>query len=63
MAPAPISLAAAPPRLKLRDPTSTVTPFATSSLSDSLIGPGDQGDAFVRHVVLLYVGRLAALAI
>ena len=29
MAPAPISLAAASPRSKLRDPTSTVTPFAT----------------------------------
>jgi hypothetical protein len=35
MAPAPISLAAASPRSQLRDPTSTVTPFVTSSLGQT----------------------------
>ena len=57
MAPDPISLAAASPRSKLRDPTSTVIAvrheFLCDLKSDSLIGPGYQGDAFVCHVVIL----------
>ena len=67
MAPDPISLAAASPRSKLRDPTSTVIAvrheFLCDLKSDSLISPGDQGDALVVHDVLLYIVRLEALAI
>src|ERR1700756_4802650 len=37
--------------------------FLSDLKSDSLVGACDQGDTFVWHVVLLYVGRPAALAI
>src|SRR4029077_5277286 len=37
--------------------------FLRDLKSDSLLGACDQGDAFVWHYVLLYVGRPAALAI
>src|ERR1700755_2472730 len=36
--------------------------FLRDLKSDSLVGACDQGDAFVWHVVLLYVGCLAATA-
>src|SRR6202008_2885829 len=36
--------------------------FLSDLKSDSLVGACDQGDAFVWHVVLLYVGRLAETA-
>ena len=58
MAPGPISLAAASPRSKLRDPTqhreAVRHEFLCDLKSDSLIGPGDQRDAFALHSHLLF---------
>jgi hypothetical protein len=63
-APSPISLAAASPRSKLRDPTSYSDAvrheFLCNLKSDSLVAPGDQGDAFVLHIVLLLKATPAA---
>jgi hypothetical protein len=62
MAPGPISLAAASPRSKLRpDQHSDAVrhELLCDPKSDSLVGPGDQGDAFGLHAVLLYGVRLS----
>jgi hypothetical protein len=56
-------MAAAAPRSSLRDPTSTVRPFAASLCdvtANTWIGPRDQGDACAWLSVLFYVARAAA---